>query len=423
MSRYHVWSIGCQMNKAYTEQLASDLEELGYQSVKGIDEASIIVINTCVVRQSAENRVLAKLESVAPLKKLYPDTIVALAGCIVESDDADLRRRFPYVDLFLKPGESAELLNMARHRTPKEVSDVSSGRCPPTAFVTIIEGCDNFCSYCIVPYRRGREKSRPLIEIRSQVDSLVMRGVKEITLVGQNVDSYGHDLPGRPDLADLLQELNDMEGLMRIRFLTSHPKDMTRKLIGAVASLDKVCESISLPVQAGDDRILQSMGRGYTVQSYRELIATIRDTVPGVALWTDVIVGFPGESDDQFQRTLNLLAEIRFDTVHVAVYSPRPETLASREFEDDVSLPEKRKRLERVEALEKEIASEINAQLWGQHVDILVEGKKGGRWWGRTRTGKLVFFDDDAERLGQLVKVTIEKTSPWSLQGVLSQAG
>jgi len=423
MSRYHVWSIGCQMNKAYTEQLASDLEELGYQSVKGIDEASIIVINTCVVRQSAENRVLAKLESVAPLKKLYPDTIVALAGCIVESDDADLRRRFPYVDLFLKPGESAELLNMARHRTPKEVSDVSSGRCPPTAFVTIIEGCDNFCSYCIVPYRRGREKSRPLIEIRSQVDSLVMRGVKEVTLVGQNVDSYGHDLPGRPDLADLLQELNDMEGLMRIRFLTSHPKDMTRKLIGAVASLDKVCESISLPVQAGDDRILQSMGRGYTVQSYRELIATIRDTIPGVALWTDVIVGFPGESDDQFQRTLNLLAEIRFDTVHVAVYSPRPETLASREFEDDVPLPEKRKRLERVEALEKEIASEINAQLWGQHVDILVEGKKGGRWWGRTRTGKLVFFDDDAERLGQLVKVTIEKTSPWSLQGVLSQAG
>ena len=411
------------MNKAYIEQLASDLEELGYQPAKGIDEASIIVINTCVVRQSAENRVLAKLESVAPLKKLYPDTIVALAGCIVESDDADLRRRFPYVDLFLKPGESAELLNMARHRAPKEVSDVSSGRCPPTAFVTIIEGCDNFCSYCIVPYRRGREKSRPLTEIRTQVDSLVMRGVKEVTLVGQNVDSYGYDLPGRPDLADLLQELNDMEGLMRIRFLTSHPKDMTRKLIRAVASLDKVCESISLPVQAGDDRILQSMGRGYSVQSYRELIAAIRDTIPGVAMWTDVIVGFPGESDDQFQRTLNLLAEIRFDTVHVAVYSPRPETLASREFEDDVPLPEKRKRLERVEALEKEISSEINAQLWGQPVDILVEGKKGGRWWGRTRTGKLVFFDDDAERLGQLVKVTIEKTSPWSLQGVLSQAG
>jgi len=406
------------MNKAYSEQLATDLERLGYRSTGDIEEADIAVVNSCVVRQSAENRVLSKLNSLIPLKRLNPDTVVALAGCIVDPGIAELRSRFSHVDLFLKPGESAELLELARARAPEGVQDFTPLPPPPCAFVTIIEGCDNFCSYCIVPYRRGRERSRPLTEIRCQVESLVERGVKQVTLLGQNVDSYGHDLPGVPDLTDLLKELNSVEDLVRIRFLTSHPKDMTHKLIRAVASLDKVCESVSLPVQAGDDEILRAMGRGYTVQNYRELVKRIRSVVPGVALSTDVIVGFPGETEVQFQRTLDLLSHIRFDTVHVAAYSPRPGTLALRKFEDNVPPSEKRRRLQKVEELESEIASEINAQLLGQTVQILVEGDKKGRWWGRTRTGKLVFFDDDSSRLGQLVEVEVEKTSPWSLQGM-----
>lgn len=418
MFYYHIWSIGCQMNKAYSEQLATDLERLGYRSTGDIEEADIAVINSCVVRQSAENRVLSKLNSLIPLKRLNPDTVVALAGCMVDPGIAELRRRFSHVDLFLKPGESAELLDLARARAPEGMQDFTPLPLPPSAFVTIIEGCDNFCSYCIVPYRRGRERSRPLAEIRSQVESLVERGVKQVTLLGQNVDSYGHDLPGMPDLADLLEEVNSIEDLVRIRFLTSHPKDMNQKLIRAVASLDKVCESISLPVQTGDDEILQAMGRGYTAQNYRELVEQIRSIVPGVALSTDVIVGFPGETEVQFQRTFDLLSNIRFDTVHVAAYSPRSGTLASREFEDDVPPSEKKRRLQKVEELECQIASEINAQLLGQKVEVLVEGDKKGKWWGRTRTGKLVFFNDDSSRLGQLVEVEIEKTSPWSLQGV-----
>ena len=422
MSYYHIWSIGCQMNKAYSEQLATDLERLGYRSTRAIEEAAIVVINSCVVRQSAENRVLSKLSSLIPLKRLNPDTVVALAGCMVDPGIAELRRFFPHVDLFLKPGESSELLDLAEARAPDGVQDSTPVPPPPSAFVTIIEGCDNFCSYCIVPYRRGRERSRPLTEIRCQVESLVERGVKQVTLLGQNVDSYGHDLPDMPDLADLLKELNPVEDLLRISFLTSHPKDMNQKLIWAVASLDKVCESISLPVQAGDDEILRAMGRGYTAQNYRELVEQIRSIVPGVALSTDVIVGFPGETEVQFQRTLDLLSDIRFDTVHVAAYSPRPGTLALRKFEDDIPPLEKRRRLKKVEELECGIASEINAQLLGQTVEVLVEGDKKGRWWGRTRTGKLVFFNDDANRLGQLIKVEIEKTSPWALQGVFRPA-
>jgi tRNA-2-methylthio-N6-dimethylallyladenosine synthase len=236
------------------------------------------------------------------------------------------------------------------------------------------------------------------------------------------VDSYGHDLTESPTLADLLCELNVLDGLARIRFLTSHPKDMTGKLISTVAALDKVCECISLPVQAGDDDILSAMGRGYTIQGYHNLVETIRSSIPGVALSTDVIVGFPGETGKQFERTLDVLSEIRFDTVHVAAYSPRPGTLASRSFNDDVPVTEKRRRLQIVERLQETIASEINAQLLGLNVEVLVEGIKKGKWWGRTRTGKLVFFEDDSNHLGQLVDVEVGKTGPWSLQGVLRQA-
>jgi len=236
-------------------------------------------------------------------------------------------------------------------------------------------------------------------------------------LLGQNVDSYGHDLPDKPDLADLLSELNTVDGLARIRFLTNHPKDMSPKLIEAIAYLDKVCELICLPVQSGDNDILKAMRRGYTTEHYRQLVEQIRNKVAGVALSTDVIVGFPSESPRQFQQTVNLLSELRFDTVHVAAYSPRPGTIASRKFEDNVPLAEKRERLRKIEQLQESIAAEINAQLLGNTVEVLVEGKKKGKWQGRTRSGKLVFFNDNSDYLGQLVKIRIEHTSPWSLQG------
>ena len=287
----------------------------------------------------------------------------------------------------------------------------------PTTFVPIVQGCDNFCSYCIVPYRRGREKSRPIAEITCEVKELVRRGVKGVTLLGQNVDSYGHDLPDKPDLADLLQELNTIDGLARISFLTNHPKDMSSRLIEAVAHLEKVCEQISLPVQSGDNNILKAMRRGYTVEHFRQLITEIRSKIPGVALSTDVIVGFPSESELQFQQTVSLLSELRFDTVHIAVYSPRSGTAAAQEFEDNIPPAEKKERLNRIEQLQKNIATEINARLLGKTVEVLVEDKKKGKWQGRTRSGKLVFFSNNGDCLGQLMKIRIEKTSPWSLQG------
>ena len=419
MADYHIWTIGCQMNHADSEQLATSLERLGYQPAQEIDNADLIVLNSCVVRQSAENRVLGKLDSLKELKRLSPDTVVALAGCMVDSDTDRLRRRFPHVDLFLKPGQFNELLDLAKTRASEVSNSFALAPLSPTAFVTIIEGCDNFCSYCIVPYRRGREKSRSIGEVRRQVESLTERGVKEITLLGQNVDSYGHDLPNKPGLADLLQELNSVAGLARIRFLTSHPKDMSHKLIQAVASLEKVCEHISLPVQAGDDRILEAMGRGYTVQFYRALVERIRLAIPNVALATDVIVGFPGETQEQFRQTIDLLSDLKFDTVHVAAYSPRPGTTAARRFKDDIPLSEKRRMLQEVEELQGNIASEINALLLGHDVEVLVEGKKKGKWYGRTRTDKLVFFQDNADCLGQLVNIEVKKTSPWALQGSL----
>jgi tRNA-2-methylthio-N6-dimethylallyladenosine synthase len=236
------------------------------------------------------------------------------------------------------------------------------------------------------------------------------------------VDSYGHDLPDKPDLADLLNELNAIDGLARLRFLTNHPKDMSNKLIEAIASLDKVCEQISLPVQSGDNDILKLMRRGYTVEHYRQLITETRSKIPGVALSTDVIVGFPTESEEQFLQTFNLLSELRFDTVHVAAYSPRPGTIAAKELEDNIPATEKKSRLHIVEQLQESIATEINAQLMGETVEIMVEGKKKGKWQGRTRSDKLVFFSGDDDYLGRLVNIRVEKTSPWALQGKIESS-
>jgi tRNA-2-methylthio-N6-dimethylallyladenosine synthase len=415
MPTYHIWTIGCQMNKAESERLAARFEELGYQMVKNVGEADLIVLNSCVVRQSAENRVINKLYDLRHLKKEKPDVTLALTGCMVDTDTSPLKKKFPHIDQFFKAGDSppwlekAEALSLPQHPGP-------------SVYVTISQGCDNFCSYCIVPYRRGRERSRPPEEIVCEVKELARRGAIEVILLGQNVDSYGHDLKGKPDLADLLAELHKIEGLVRLRFLTNHPKDMSRKLIEAIANLDKVCEQINLPVQAGSDEILKAMKRGYTVGQYHRLVTEIRAKVPGIAISTDVIVGFPGESDRQFRETLDLLSEIKFATVHVAVYSPRPGTAADRELADDIPSDVKKARLGEIERLQDSIQTESNARLLGETAEILVEGRKKGKWYGRTRTDKLVFFSSDGDYQGQLVNIKIEKTSPWSLQGTMKTA-
>jgi len=410
MPKYHIWTIGCQMNKAESERLGSYFEELGYQPTTA-DEAELIVVNSCVVRQSAENRVVNKLHNLRPLKKLRPNLTIAVTGCLVNSEVNRLKKSFPHVDYFFKPGAYPQWLEKPQWQ------QVLPRNPAPSTYVSIIQGCDNFCSYCIVPYRRGRNRSRPVREIVAEVRELVNRGAKEVALLGQNVDSYGQDLPDQPDLADLLYELNAIDGLRRIRFLTNHPKDMSPKLIEAVASLDKVCEHISLPVQSGSNEILTAMRRGYTIEQYRQLITEIQSKIAGVALSTDVIVGFPSETEPQFQQTLDLLSELKFDSVHVAVYSPRAGTIAAREFEDNIPAEEKKRRLGKIERLQEGIAAEINARLLGKTVEVLVEGEKKGRWYGRTRSGKLVFFSNCGNCLGQLINIRIEKTSPWSLQG------
>ena len=401
------------MNKAESERLASFFGQQGYQPTATAEEADIVILNTCVVRQSAENRVINKLSALKSLKRLHPDITLAVTGCWVNSDVEQLKEKSPHVDYFFKPGDCPQWLEDA------EWNKVTPQHPSPSTYVSIMQGCDNFCSYCIVPYRRGRERSRPLAEIACEVKELVNRGTKEVILLGQNVDSYGHDLPDKPDLADLLNELNTIDGLARMRFLTNHPKDMSTKLIEAIARLDKVCEQISLPVQSGSNDILQAMKRGYTAEHYHQLITEIRSKVPEVALSTDVIVGFPSESREQFQQTFDLLSELRFDTVHIAAYSPRPGTAAARELEDNIPINEKKRRLNEIEQLQESIATEINAQLLGKTAEVLVEGRKGDKWQGRTRSDKLVFFTYDNDCPGQLISVKIEQTSPWSLQGKL----
>lgn len=399
------------MNRAESERLEARLVACGYSPAANAEEADVFVINSCVVREHAENKVLNKIYRLRHVQKSRPDLRIILAGCFVGQEPESLRKRFPYVDDFLKPGEIPAWLRK------EDCASVLPANPGVTALVPITQGCNNFCSYCIVPYRRGREISRPVSEIVSEVETFVERGAKEVTLVGQNVDSYGHDLPQKPDLAELLEELNRIDGLLRIRFLTNHPKDMNLRLIDAMTRLEKVCRAINLPIQAGDDDILKAMNRGYTTGQYRELINRLRTAMPDIAISTDIIVGFPGESEKQFQNTYNLLAELKLDAVHVAAYSTRPGTLAAKKYADDVPPEVKKYRLAAIEALQEKIVSEINARIIGHTAEVLVETQKKGRWQGRTGSDKIVFFTGGNNLIGKLVMVKIEKAGSWSLQG------
>jgi tRNA-2-methylthio-N6-dimethylallyladenosine synthase len=337
---------------------------------------------------------------------------------------AELPARFPMVDAFFPPSAVDEVLE--RFPGPHAANTaglphLDPAESPYTAYLPISYGCNNFCTYCIVPLRRGRERSRPMEEILAEARCMAAQGVREITLLGQNVDAYGHDLDGRPTLADLLHAVHEIDGLWRIRFLTSHPRDMSPALIAAVATLPKACPEISLPVQAGHDALLRRMGRPYTVADYRRLVAQIHAAIPAVAISTDVIVGFPGETVEEYEGTRQLLEQERFDVVHIAAYSPRPGTAAAR-LPDDVPPAVKEDRRRELEALQERIAVELNAATLDQEVQVLVEGKHKGRWRGRTLQGKWTFFDDQESWAGRIARLHITHTSAWSLQGTLASS-
>lgn len=412
------------MNKADSERLESALGQMGLASASNPKDADVIVLNSCVVRQSAEDKVAGMLTSLKPIKQKNPSKILALMGCMVGPKTDYLNELYPYVDVFMRPQEYDPLLDILGERLGVDIDGCVGpliAKPDVTAYIPIIHGCDKFCSFCIIPYRRGREISRPITDIVREVELLVQRGVKEVTLLGQNVDSYGHDLKCSADLGDLLTAVNSVNELERIRFLTSHPNDMSNHIIESIASLNKVCEHINLPFQAGDDIMLEKMRRGYTNDQYRVLIDKIRNEIPNVSLSTDVIVGFCGETDEQFDKTLELIKDVKFDKVHAAAYSPREGTIASRTIEDDVPMAVKQSRLGELEDTQKQILSEVNASLMGQTTEVLVEGRKRGRLYGRNRNDKLVFFDNEIDISGNLANIEIEATSPWSLQGSLCE--
>jgi tRNA-2-methylthio-N6-dimethylallyladenosine synthase len=441
MMNYYLWTIGCQMNFSDSRRAAEELQRLGYQESARPQDADLILLNTCVVRQSAEDKVVGRLTSLAGLKRRRPEIKLALMGCFVD-DVAGLTQRYPWVDAFVQPSDVESVVQLAEQQAASKRLQapglpISRSRIPVSAGVPISYGCDHLCTYCIVRLRRGPEVSRPVEEIVREVRELAARGVKEITLLGQNVDSYGHDLlpvdrghdaggngHGRPpDLADLLEAVHEVDGLARIRFLTSHPSDMSQNLIDAAARLPRVCEHMEVPVQSGNDAVLRRMGRGYTAAYFRDLVGRIRSAMPSVGLATDVIVGFPGETESQFEATYRLLEDLRFDMVHVAAYSPRPGTPAER-LADDVSPGEKERRRRAVEGLQERIVGEINAELLGQTVEVLVEGRHRGKWRGRTRSNKLVFFDTaEGDWTGKLAWVRIVQAGSWSMQGEVIGSG
>jgi tRNA-2-methylthio-N6-dimethylallyladenosine synthase len=421
LGTFHIWTIGCQMNTSDARMLTEELETYGYQPAEKKESADLVVLYSCMVRQHAEDKVHSQLGELRLLKRERPDLRVALAGCI--GDVNWWQRKYPFVDFFLSPGQDltvkdklVDLLDLQEYYRLEPADAIRAPRV--SEGITMHQGCNRSCTFCIVPSTRGGERSRTPVDLELEIRDLVQRGTREVVLLSQIAERYGRDLRPRVSLAQLLTHLNEIEGLQRIRFLTSYPGDFGKDLIEAVATLPKVCEDINLPLQSGDDEVLQRMRRGYSVSFYKDLVARLRERIPGLALQTDIIVGFPGETEAQFQNTLRVLDEIQFDIVHIAAYSPRPGTPAA-DWPDQLSQEEKKRRLHLVEELQKEILVRKHAPLLGLSVEVLVEGQARGKWYGRTRTNKLVHIEHPSDLAGRLVEVEISQTGAWSLQGRL----
>ncbi len=433
------------MNVADSQRVSSALERLGLSQSSSAEEADVIVLNTCVVRQSAENKAYCRLYSLKPLKEKNPGLVINLMGCMVGvKGHEQLQKRFPYVDVFSPPSDPGPLIAFLTQAETRQMetedtlnrfalmdSDLGFVSALPlpaaergtlvSAHVPVVLGCSHACTFCIIPYRRGIERSRPADVVLAEVRALVDQGVCEVTFLGQIVDRYGKDIPDGPGLAGLLRMAHDIEGLERIRFLTSHPNWMTDELLDTVAELPKVVPHIEVPVQAGDDQVLANMRRGYTADDYRRLVAKIRQRLggefPGVSIATDIIVGFPGETAEQFQHTYDLLEELQLDVAHLARYSTRPGTVADRRYEDDVPEEEKMRRFRVLETQQERIASAIAQNYLGKTVKVLFEEKVKARWKGRTSTNKLVFIESGDDLAGQVLDVRIKWAGPWSMQG------
>jgi len=423
MKTFYIWTIGCQMNKADSDNLGSALEQMGLVQVSEAALADVVVLNSCVVRQSAEDKVAGRLRAMKLVKQNKPESVLALMGCMVGPKSDQLQEQFPYVDFFMRPQRFEPLLAEIGDRIGVDwqgcVRNLVVSKPSVSAYVPIIHGCDLMCTFCIIPYRRGRQVSRTVQDILSEVKLLVQRGIKEVTVLGQTVDAYGYDLPDKPNLAVLLEELNVVDGLDRIRFLTSHPNFMTDDIIDVVRNAEKVCEHINLPIQSGDNDMLKIMSRRYTLNDYTTLINKIRDKIPDVAISTDIIVGFCDESKKQFENTVELIQNIKFDKVHVSAYSTREGTIASRKMIDNISTDEKKLRKKIIDEVQRDIQLDKNQKFIGEYLEVLVDGRERGKWKGRTRSDKLVFFEDSRDVLGKFVKIQITKISPWSLQGSL----
>jgi tRNA-2-methylthio-N6-dimethylallyladenosine synthase len=436
---YHVWTIGCQMNEADSRHLSSQLESIGYSNHVSAEDADLVVLNTCVVRQQAEDKALNQLHRLKLVKRERPDMTVALMGCMVGIKEAPtLKKRFPFVDVFMPPSETEPLLEYLSDRGLYDVSRSFDTRekalrdaiqdeefsLPSalrgqsvTANVPVVLGCSHACTFCIIPYRRGAERSIKPDEVLREVRKLASQGVKEVMLLGQIIDRYGTDFEDGTDLAGLLKRVAAVPELERVRFLTSHPNWMTDRLIDAVADTGKICPHIEIPIQAGNDQVLENMRRGYTVDEYRRVVDRIRRRLPDAAIHTDIIVGFCGETEDQFMDTYRLADEIQWEKIHIAKYSVRPKTIAARSMPDDVPADEKERRRKMLDDRQTDILERKNSTLLNKTVEVLVENKHKGKWRGRTPHNKLVFFESDGELAGNLVDVQITETHAYTLFG------
>jgi tRNA-2-methylthio-N6-dimethylallyladenosine synthase len=435
--KYHIWTEGCQMNVADSQRVGSSLEHLGYIHTETIEEADVIVLNTCVVRQSAEDKAYGRVTSLAPLKKKNPNLVINLMGCMVGVRGAEkLREKLSFVDVFSPPSDPGPLIS---HLTQGEVHSLENAETARrfllmdnelilpvaergklvSAHVPIVYGCSHACTFCIIPSKRGGERSRPVGDIVAEIRSLARQGVKEVTLLGQIVDRYGKDISDGPNLASLLRLIHEIEGIERIRFLTSHPNYFSDDLIQTIAELPRIMPHIELPIQAGDDKVLVDMKRGYTQKQYRDLVAKIREQIPDSSIATDIIVGFPGETEEQFMETYRLLSDLKLDVAHLARYSPREGTLSTRRMEDDVPEEDKLRRLHTLDDLQEQIVAEINQKYLGETVEVLFEDKVKNRWRGRTPTNKIIFVETESNLRGKVLPVTVTWTGPWSMQAVL----
>jgi tRNA-2-methylthio-N6-dimethylallyladenosine synthase len=437
--KYHIWTEGCQMNVADSQRVGSSLEHLGYILTETIEEADVIVLNTCVVRQSAEEKAYGRVTSLAPLKKKNPNLVINLMGCMVGVRGAEkLRAKLPFVDVFSPPSDPGPLISHLTQGEVHSLEDAETARrfllmddeliLPVaergqlvSAHVPIVYGCSHACTFCIIPSKRGGERSRPVGDVVAEVRSLAKQGVKEVTLLGQIVDRYGKDIPDGPNLAALLRLIHEIDGIERIRFLTSHPNYFGDDLIQAIAELPRVMPHIELPIQAGDDEVLLNMKRGYTQQDYRDLVAKIRSQIPNCSIATDIIVGFPGETEEQFMETYRVLSDLKLDVAHLARYSLREGTVATRRMEDNVPEEDKLRRLHMLDDLQEGILAEINQKYLGETVEVLFEDKVKARWRGRTPTNKIVFVETEDDLRGKLLPVTVTWTGPWSMQAVLQK--